>query len=95
MRLITLADALILVVAPAHAQTSGPRRYWAAHREIGIGTPATLKFQVNVEALPDADRDRLSKQCKPADKTLCIVTVLGTEMDDPMMVKAAKIRWYD
>jgi hypothetical protein len=32
---------------------------------------------------------------EPADKTLCIVTVLGTEMDDPMMVKAAKIRWYN
>ena len=85
----------------AHAQqpaaSAGPGRITcktATMCEVGIGTPVKLKFQVNVEALSAEDKDRLSKQCKPSGKTPCIVTVQGTEMGDPMKIKAAKITWY-
>ena len=62
---------------------------------VGIGTPATLKFLVNVEALPAEDKDRLTRQCKPTGKAMCIVTVQGTEMGDPMKIKATKITWHN
>ena len=53
-----------------------------------------MKFQVNVEALPAADKERLAKDCKPNGKTPCIVTVVGTEiLGDPMKVKGATIKW--
>jgi hypothetical protein len=63
--------------------------------EVGIGTPVKLKFVVNVEALPAGDKDRLNKQCKPTGNTMCIVAVQGTEMSDPMKVKATKITFYN
>jgi hypothetical protein len=107
MRLFTLGAAAMLLLAPqlARAQTApgttvsaGPGRITcktATICEVGIGTPVSLKFQVNVQALPVEDKDRLSKQCKPGGKTPCIVTVVGAEMGDPMKVKAAKITWYN
>jgi hypothetical protein len=51
------------------------------------GTPAKLKFQVNAKASPDAEKYRMSKQCKPADRTPCILKAMGTEMGDPVRVK--------
>jgi hypothetical protein len=104
-----VAVALILAVPQVQVQvqaqtTPGPATSAGAGRitcktatlcEVGIGTPVSLKFQVNVEALPDADKDRLRKQCRPNGKTPCIVTVQGTEMGDPMKLKATKITWYN
>ena len=104
MRLFPLAAALLLASPLAYAQqpspaaTAGPGRITcktATACEVGIGTPVKMKFQVNVEALPTADKDRLAKDCKPNGKTPCIVTVTGTEMGDPMKVKAAKISWFN
>ncbi len=104
MRLFTMAGALILAATPIHAEQPGPATSagpgriickTAAKCELGIGTPPALKFQINAEALPDDDKARLSKQCAPSGKTPCVVTVQGTEMGDPMKVKAAKITWYN
>jgi hypothetical protein len=107
MRLFILAGAvtLLALLAPASqarpagpATTVGPGRITcksASACVLGIGTPATLKFQVDPSALPDADKDRLSKQCKLTGKTPCVVTVQGNEMGDPMKVKAASIKWYN
>jgi hypothetical protein len=106
MRLFTLASAAALLLATplAHAQQPGPTTSAGPGRitckaattcEVGIGTPVKMKFQVNVEALPAADKDRLTKDCKRNGKTPCIVTVQGTEMGDPMKVKAAKITWFN
>jgi hypothetical protein len=107
MRLFTLATAavaLVLLVHLARAQkpdtetSAGPGRITcktAVLCELGIGTPVALKFQINVAAASAADKDRLSKQCTPNGKTPCIVTVQGTEMGDPMKVKAVKITWYN
>jgi len=98
------AAALLMATLLAHAQqpgptaTAGPGRITcktAATCEVGIGTPVKMKFQVNVEALPAADKDRLSKDCKPGGKAPCIATVQGAEMGDPMKVKAATIKWYN
>jgi hypothetical protein len=102
--LIGISCALILAATLAWSQQPGPSASAGPGRitcktailcEVGIGTPVSMKFQVNVADLPDADKDRLSKQCKPNGKTPCIVTVQGTEMGDPMKVKAAKITWYN
>ena len=105
MRFLTLIRAVavtFLAMPLAHAQqpaaSAGPGRITcktATMCEVGIGTPVKLKFQINVEALPAEDKDRLSKQCGSSGKTACIVTVQGTEMGDPMKIKAAKITWYN
>ena len=95
---------VLLTIAPAQAQQPGPTTSAGPGRitcktgawcEIGIGTPAALKFQVNVEGLPAEDKDRLNKQCKPGGKAICVVTVRGTEMGDPMKVTATAINWYN
>jgi hypothetical protein len=62
--------------------------------ELGIGTPAKLRYRINVTALPAADQDRLVKQCT-ARAAPCVATVEGTEMGDPIKIKAARITWYN
>jgi hypothetical protein len=107
MRLFTLTSAmaaLLLASPPAHAQQPGPTTSAGPGRitcksaavcVVGIGDPATIKYQVDTAALPEADKDRLSKQCKPNGKNPCVVTIVGTENGDPLKVKAAKITWYN
>jgi hypothetical protein len=107
MRLFVLTGAiaaLVLAASLADAQPPGPSTSAGPGRmtcktakmcELGIGNPVQLKFEVNVEALTAEDKDRLTKQCTPAGKTPCIVTVQGTEMGDAMKVKAATIKWYN
>jgi hypothetical protein len=93
-----LAFPLAHAQQPGPATSAGPGRITcktATTCEVGIGTPATLRFLVNVEGLPSEDKDRLGKQCKPSGKAMCIVTVQGTEMGDPMKVRATKITWYN
>ena len=62
---------------------------------LGIGDPAKISYQINIQALPEADRARLTKQCKPKGKTPCVATIVGTEMGDPVKVKAATIKWFN
>lgn len=109
MRLLVLTGvaAILLSASPfARAQqaasgpatSAGPGRITCATAKtckLGIGNPAKLNYQINIEALAAEDRDRLGKQCKPAGKTPCIVTIDGTEMADPVKLKAAKIKWYN
>lgn len=95
---------VMLAASPAHAQQPGPAASAGPGKIVcrtktmcvlGIGDPAKIKYQINADALPDADKDRLSKQCTTTGKTPCVVTVQGTEMGDPLKVKAAKITWYN
>jgi hypothetical protein len=107
MRVLTLASATIALVAAtpaAQSQTAGPATSAGPGRvicktatlcQLGIGDPATIKYQINIQDLPAVDKDRLSKQCKPTGKTPCVATITGTEMNDPLKVKAAKITWYN
>jgi hypothetical protein len=107
MRAFTLAGALtaLLIAAPlAQAQQPGPATSAgpgkitcrsATSCQLGIGDPAQIMYEIDVDALPAADKERLGKQCAPDGKTPCVVTVQGTEMSDPLIVKAAKITWYN
>jgi hypothetical protein len=100
-RLMLLAAGVLLAI-PAEAQSvpstsAGPGRIIcrsAAACELGIGTPAKLRYQINATGLADADRARLTKSCT-AKAAPCIVTVEGTEMGDPIKLKATKITWYN
>jgi hypothetical protein len=91
--------------APAWAQSQpattpattsvGPGRitcHNASSCELGIGTPASLKYQIDPSALPTADKDRLTKQCTTKG-TPCVATVTGTEVKAG--VKAASIKFYN
>ena len=82
--------------AATPAPTSvGPGRiicHNASTCELGIGTPATLKYKIDPSALPAADKDRLTKQCI-AKGTPCVVTVTGSETKAG--VKAASIKFYN
>jgi hypothetical protein len=104
MRFLTLTGAmaaLLLAALPAQAQqnpiSAGPGRITckpASLCVLGIGEPAKIKYQIDITALPDADKDRLVKQCAPNGKTPCIATVQGTTGDE-IKVKAAKITFYN
>ena len=84
--------------AAGPATSAGPGRITCATAqvcELGIGSPAKLKYQITIEALSAEDKDRLGKQCKPAGKVACVVTIDGTEMADPVKLKATKIKWHN
>ena len=80
---------------PPAPTSVGPGRiicHNASTCELGIGTPATLKYKIDPSALPAADKDRLTKQCT-AKGTPCVVTVTGSETKTG--VKAASIKFYN
>jgi len=60
--------------------------------ELDIGTPVSLKYKIDPTALPVADKERLTKQCKVTG-TPCVATVTGTETKAG--VKAAGIKFYN
>jgi hypothetical protein len=60
--------------------------------ELGIGSPASLKYRIDPSALPEADKSRLTKQCT-AKSAPCVGTVTGSETKD--VVKAAGIKFYN
>jgi len=77
------------------ASSYGPGRIicgGATSCELGIGTPASLKYRVDPSTLPEADKSRLTKQCT-AKGTPCVATVTGTEAKN--VVKAASIKFYN
>jgi hypothetical protein len=99
-----LFAALLFGQTGAYAQTPGPGTSagpgkiickTATSCQLGIGDPAQIKYQINVDALPAPDKERLGRQCTSTGKTPCVATVTGTEMGDPLKVKAAKITWYN
>jgi hypothetical protein len=103
MRRLALLGVAVLLTTQVQAQTAapatsaGPGRIVcksAASCELGIGTPAKLRYQINASGLPAADKDRLTKSCT-AKAAPCIATVEGTEMGDPIKIKATKITWYN
>jgi hypothetical protein len=61
---------------------------------LGIGSPASIKYQVDPAGLPDGDKARLAK-CTAAAKPPCVATVKGPENGDPLKVKAATIKFYN
>jgi hypothetical protein len=107
MRVLTTGSAvvaLIFATPVAVAHPLGPATFAGRGRitcrggtmcVLGIGDPAQIEYQVDVDALPATDEDRLSKQCVVGGGAPCVVTVQGTEMDDPLKVKAMKITWYN
>ncbi len=60
--------------------------------ELGVGIPPSIRYDVDASAVPDADRDRLLKQCT-ADAAPCVATVTGAETDTG--IKAASIKFYN
>lgn len=97
---LTITLGLMPVLAHADAATSaGPGRVIcrsATRCDLTIGDPAQMHYKIDVTGLPDADKDRLSKQCTPHGKTPCVATVTGTETGgDAMKVKAATIKWFN
>ena len=94
-----VAIASVGMVAAASAQTQttsvGPGRIIcrsATSCELGIGTPASIKFKIDPSALAAADKDHLSKQCT-AKGAPCIVTLTGSETATG--IKAASIKFYN
>lgn len=105
MRVFMPALALVLpasmaqaVETPGPATSAGPGRAIRTNAttcELGVGSPAKLKYRIDVTALPAGDNDRLSKQCGPKGENPRIVTFDGNEMSDPVKIEAAKIKWYN
>jgi len=101
MRTATLLGATLLFSLPAWAQAAtnsneGPGRITcsAANKcALGIGTPPSLRFTIDVAALPDADKARLAK-CT-AKAPACIATVTGVEAAKGMSMKASAIKWFN
>jgi len=87
-----------LPVWAANAPTSaGPGRIVCTSAKncvLSIGTAAAMRYHIDIAALPKADQQRLVQHCKPKQKA-CVATVDGTEMSDPLKVKAATIKFYD
>ena len=83
--------------ADAPATSAGPGRIVcksAKTCELSIGTAAAMRYHIDIAALPKAEQQRLVQHCKPKQKA-CVATVDGTEMGDPLKVKAEKIKFYD
>ena len=107
MRVLTTGSAVVALIfavpiavaqPPGPETSSGPSRITCRGGTMcvpGIGDPAQIGYQVDVGALPATDKDRPSKQCAVGGGTPCVVTVQGTEMDDPLKVKAMKITGYN
>ena len=92
---LVASDTSVWAQAPTAASSYGPGRIIcrsATTCELGIGTPASLKYNVDPSALPAADKDRLTRQCT-AKGTPCVVTLSGEEGRD--VVKAASIKFYN
>ncbi len=71
--------------AQATAATS-----YGASCELGIGTPATLRYRIDPSACRMPTKNRLTKQ-RAAKGTSCAATVTGTEVKN--LVKAPSIRF--
>jgi hypothetical protein len=75
--------------------SAGPGRITcttAASCELGVGSPASIRYKIDASALPDADKTRLVKQCT-AKLPPCVATVDGTETK--AVIKASKIKFYN
>jgi len=104
MKTIAGIAGALLVAGTAIAQTGGAQTSAGPGRitctsvkacTLGLGTPAKLRYQIDASGLSEADKTRLTKECTVRAKTPCVATVEGTEMGDPMKVKAAKITFHN
>lgn len=99
---VALVAAASVVALPAWAAngpatSAGPGRILcssASKCELSIGTSSAMRYHIDIAALPQADKQRLVQHCKPRQKA-CVATVDGTEMGDPLKVKAEKIKFYN
>ena len=92
---IAAGSGSALAQAPAAVASYGPGRIVCrsvTSCELGIGTPASLRYAIDASALPDADKSRLTKECT-AKGAPCVATVTGTETKD--LVKATSIKFYN
>jgi hypothetical protein len=60
--------------------------------ELGVGIPPSIRYDVDISAVSDADKDRLAKQCT-ANAAPCVATVTGVETETG--VKAASVKFYN
>jgi hypothetical protein len=91
-----LTLALPAWAADAPATSAGPGRivcHSATSCTVSIGTAAAMHYHIDATALPKSDKDRL-KTCTAKAKP-CVATVDGTEMNDPLKIKASKITFYN
>ena len=93
-----------MTVSLAQTQRAGPAiaagtgrilRETAKDREPGLGRRAKMNYRIDPDALPADDKECLTKMYKPGGRTPCIATVNGTEVDDPLQVRATKIKWHN
>ena len=98
-RSLALAGLAVLWSAISSAQqaptSAGPGRIIcraATSCELGVGTPPSIRYKIDATGLPDADKDRLVKQCT-AKAAPCIATVTGSEAKS--VIKAANIKFYN
>jgi hypothetical protein len=101
-RLLAIAVALVAwggapetALAQSSQTSAGPGRIFCRSStscELDIGTPASLKYNIDPSALAAGDKDRLIKQCTPKAAP-CVATVTGT--DPGTIVKAATIKFYN
>jgi hypothetical protein len=100
-RCCVLAGVAALWAANGWAQaqpaptSAGPGRIICrtiANCELGVGIPPSIRYDVDASDVPDADKDRLVKQCT-ANAAPCVATVTGTETDTG--IKAASIKFYN
>jgi hypothetical protein len=96
---LAVATALAATAAsaqgPSPTTTAGPGRIIcrsAASCVLGVGIPPSIRYQIDASALPDADRQRLVKQCTAAAAP-CVATVTGTETKSG--IKATAIKFHN
>ena len=78
---VTTLGALLALAASASARaedatSAGPGRIICTSAKacvLGIGSPATMHYQIDASGLPAADTGRLTKDCT-AKGTPCVVT---------------------
>jgi hypothetical protein len=96
-----LAGVAVLCATAAWAQgqptqtSAGPGRIICpsiTSCELGVGIPPSIRYDVDASGMPDADKDRLVKQCT-ADAAPCVATVTGAEIDTG--IKAASIKFFN
>jgi hypothetical protein len=76
--------------------TIGPGRVVcrsATSCELEIGTPPSIRYQIDPSALAAADKERLTKQCTPK-AAACVASATGTETKGGGM-KLATIKFYN
>jgi hypothetical protein len=91
----TLWASAVLAQGQPTPTSAGPGRIICrsiTNCELGVGIPPSIRYHIDASAVPDADKDRLVKQCT-AKAAPCVATVTGAETKTG--IKAAGIKFYN